>query len=156
MNNAPNTPPNLIQAWQFGVEIQGFTAAYFTRSNLPEIEFEESSFAPAGSLFNTKLPGRATFSDVVMSLGQRAEEAEDAAWLWVTKQADFQTQVGADPSSFMLDVAITQYSRPGNAFRRWVLFGAWVKKYVPGDMDGSSSDPIVRELTLTYQFAEPQ
>lgn len=152
MNDAPRTPVAQVQAWQFGVEIDGFTQAYFTKATLPEVELDTAEFSPAGSMFNQKLPGRAAFADITLTMGTRSDTAEDEAFTWLTQTFNVLEQIGADPADFLRDIAIVQYSRPGVEFRRWVLHGAWVKKYAPGEQDGSSSDNVMRELTLSYQY----
>ena len=58
MNSVGVTPKNLHQKWQFGVVIDGFEAGLFTKASLPEFEFDEVKFSPAGAIFDQKVAGR--------------------------------------------------------------------------------------------------
>ena len=69
MNEAGVTPLALNQKWQFGLEIDGFLWAYFSKASFPEMEFDEVTFAPAGSMFDQKAAGRAKFSDIEVEKG---------------------------------------------------------------------------------------
>ena len=67
MNRAGVTPKSLMQKWQFGIEIAGFDAMLFEKSDFPELDFDEVKFAPAGSIFDQKAAGRAVFKDIKVS-----------------------------------------------------------------------------------------
>jgi len=146
------TPADMVHKFQFGVEIDGFEQALFQKCNLPEIEFDEATFGGAGSYFDMKLPGRAKFADIVLELGTRADTASDEVLEWIEQQVDLAQHRSSPPSEFLRDLAIIQYTRPGLEYRRWNVHGAWVKKYVPGEGDGASSDIQIRQVTLTYQY----
>lgn len=148
----PVTPPDLIHKFQFAVEIDGWEQAYFTKANLPEIEFDEATLAPGGSYFDVKLPGRAKFSDITLELGTRADVADDEALAWLSSQVDLAKHRSSVPSEFLRDIAIVQNNRPGEEYRRWTVHGAWIKKYTPGEGDGSSSDFQIRQIVIAYQF----
>lgn len=152
MNDAGVTPKDLIQSWQFAVEIDGFEAAYFTKADLPEAEFEEVTFAPAGSAFDQKLPGRAKFADITLEKGIPADSADTAAFTWLTSQMDFSAGTGTPAADYLKDIAVVEYSRDGQAARRWNLRGAWIKKYTPGNREGGKSENAMEQIVVTYQY----
>lgn len=147
-----NTPQSLVQAWQFGVEINGFDTALFRKGQEPKTEFDESSFAPGGSMFDQKLPGRAKFADITLEKGQLQAGADSAALAWVQTQVDVINVTGGLPSSFLRDVDIVRYDRTGKEIRRWTLHGAWVKSLEFDDIEGGKSDPSIEKITLAYQY----
>jgi len=154
MNNVGVTPKSLHQKWQFGVEIDGFTAAYFTKANLPEVEFEVTKFAPGGAIFDQKAPGRATFNDVTLEMGVPQDNAAGEELMeWLKLQIDIPNNVGAcAPEDAMKDVDIIEFSRCGEEIRRWRLHDAFIKTAKFGELDGSSSDNSIRSATIAYNY----
>lgn len=152
MNNVGLVPKSLHQKWQFGVEIDGFTAAYFTKANLPEFEFEDVAFAPGGSIFDQVAAGRVSFSDVTLEMGEPQGEAGDALYEWVEQVVDTLTNSGGVPETYLRDVDIVQFDRTGTEYKRWRLHGAYPKSGNFGELEGGSSDNTIRTLTLKYQY----
>lgn len=153
MNSAGVTPQSVHQQWQFGVEIQGFNAAYFTSVDpLPNINFEEVTFAPAGSMFDQKVAGRASFPDITLSKGIPQDNPETDILDWIKKCINVYQATGGVPKDYMRDVDIVDYDRTGREIRRYRLYGAWVKEYNPGSRDGGSSENSIEEMVLTYQY----
>lgn len=145
-------PKNIMQKYQWAIEINGFNAALFSKGKPPTTEFEESVFAPAGSMHDLKSPGRVKFEDLTYEKGILADGADNSAVDWLTSQADFESGTGQNPEAFMRDVDIVLYDRSGSEIKRFRLHGAWIKKLEYDDLEGGSSDPAFEKLTLTYQF----
>lgn len=152
MNSAGVTPQSLQQKWQWGVEISGFDAAFFTQSDFPEIEFEEVEFNPAGSMFPQKVAGRASFSDVTLEKGVPQENTEENILDWIRQCITVAAGTGGVPTDYMRDVDLVKYDRTGNEIQRFRLFNAWVKSAKFGEADGSSSDNEIETMTLSYQY----
>lgn len=152
MNSAGTTAKSMAQKWQFGIEIQGFVEAYFTKIGLPEIEFEESTFSPAGSMFDQKSAGRATFADIEAEKGVPQDVNDTALIDWVKQCISVYQGTGGVPSSYMRDIDIVRYDRTGAEIQRYRLFGAWIKKANFGELEGSSSDNDIEAMTITYQY----
>lgn len=152
MNSAGVTPQNLQQRWQFTIEIDGFDAAYFTQSGMPEVEFEESVFNPAGSMFPQKTAGRASFSDIEMQKGVPADNPEENILDWIRECANFHEATGGVPSQYMRTVDLVKYDRAGREIQRFRLYNAWVKSARFGEGDGSSSENDIETMTLAYQY----
>ncbi len=152
MKYSGNTPKSLYQRYQFAVEINGFDYALFQKVKLPDIEFEEVAFAPAGSMFDQKVAGRAKFSDITYEKGIQQDGTDREALNWVQKILDVNASSGGVPEDYMRDVDIVQYNRQGNETRRWTLHGAWVKKLEYGELEGKSNENVIEVMTLSYQY----
>lgn len=152
MNQAGVMPKELIQNWSFSIEIDGFNAAYFTKAEMPKVEFEQAEFAPAGSLFDQKLPGRAKFDDITLDRGVFADGVDSEAYTWISQTADFAAGIGAIQTMYLKDIAIVEYDRVGNEMRRWDLHGAWIKKYEAGTREGKNTENAIETITITYQY----
>jgi len=145
-------PESLYQNWQFAIEVNGFDVALFKKGQEPKTEFEEVTFAPAGSLYDQKVAGRMKFGDLTLEKGVLANGSDEAARDWVRIQADVNLGVGALPSMYMRDVDIVRYDRAGNETRRWTLHGVWVKSLEYDDLEGGSSDNTIEKISLSYQY----
>lgn len=152
MNAAGTMPKNVHKKGQFGIEVNGFNAAIFTKGKFPSVEFDTSEFKPAGCGFPQKSAGLAKFDDLTFEKGILVDGADTAALDWVTKQMDFESGTGENPETYMRDVDLVAYDIKGAEFRRFTLHGAWVKKYEGDDHEGGSSDHTVEKLTICYQY----
>lgn len=152
MNSAGVTPQSVQQKWQYSVEIDGFDAAYFTRSDFPEMEFEEVEFNPAGSMFPQKAAGRASFNDVTLEKGVPQDNPEENILDWIRQCITVAAGTGGVPADYMRSVSLVKYDREGNEIKRFNLKNAWVKTANFGEGDGSSSDNDIESMTLTYQY----
>lgn len=68
MADKPRTT-GLTQRWQYRVRLGAMEAAYFQKGNLPSKEIEESTFKPAGLIFDEKYPGRIKYNDITLEKG---------------------------------------------------------------------------------------
>lgn len=152
MTSPGTTPKSLYQNYGWAIEINGFDTALFTKGKEPTTEFEAVSFSPAGSMYDQKVAGRASFEDITFEKGMLADGSEDAARAWVNQQIEVNEHTGALPSDYTQDVDVVRYDRTGQETRRWTLHGAWVKKLEYDDLDGSSSDNTLEKMTLCFQY----
>jgi phage tail-like protein len=152
MNSAGVTPKSLQQKWQFGVQIQGFDAALFSKADLPEVEFDEVEFNPGGSMFPQKAAGRAKFNDITLEKGIPQENPETNILDWVRECITVAAATGGVPSDYQRDVDLVLYDRKGAEFRRYRLFNAFIKTAKMGDAEGSSSDNNIESMTLCFQY----
>ena len=152
MQHAGNVPRNVAQKWQFGVEIDGFPVAFFTKSTLPEVEFEETLFQPGGALYDQKMAGRPTFNDVEMEKGIPQDDSDMSLLDWVRQCINVSQGTGTAPAAYMKDVDIVRYKRDGSVHKRYRLYDAWVKTANFGELEGGSSDADIEKMTLCYQY----
>jgi len=154
MNSDGVTPLNLVQKWQFGVEIDGFTAANFHKSSLPDVDFDEVKFSPGGAIFDQKAAGRAHYKNVTCELGQPADGSDTDILTWIGQCLDAVNNSGGLPSDYMKDVDIVQYNRSGTEIKRWRLHSSWIKNAKMGDVEGGSSENVIRAIEICYNYFE--
>jgi len=152
MNSAGVTPRSLAHAWQFSVEIAGFDPAFFQKADLPEVQMEEANFAPAGSLFDQKTASRVKYEDLKLEKAVPQENTETNILTWIRQMITVAAGIGAVPRDYMRDVDVVVYDRTGSEIKRYRFFGAFVKTAKFGSLDGSSSENVIEELTLCYQY----
>jgi len=150
--NIATVPRNLYQNWQFAIEINGFDVALFQKSSLPKTEFEEVTFAPAGSLFDQKVAGRMKFDDITLEKGILADGSDDAARQWLQQVGAATLGIGGTPEMYLRELDIVQYDRTGIETRRWHLHGAWIKALEYDDLEGGNTNNTIEKLTLSYQY----
>lgn len=152
MNASGTMPKNVQKKYQFGIEINGFDAALFTKGKFPSVEFDVSEFNAAGSGFPQKSHGRAKFENLTFEKGILVDGADTAALDWLTKHMDFETGTGATTEAVMRDLDLIGYDVAGREFRRFTLHGAFIQKYEGDDYEGGSSEHAVEKLSLCYQY----
>jgi phage tail-like protein len=152
MNSAGVTPQSLQQKWQFSVEIDGFDAAFFQKADFPKVEFDEVAFAPAGSMFDQKAAGRASFPDITLEKGVPQENVEENVLDWIRQCITVAAATGGVPSDYMRSASLVEYDRTGAEIKRFNLKNAWVKSADMGEGDGSASDNNIESMTLCYQY----
>lgn len=154
ISTIPSIPKHLRLKNLFGVEINGFISAYFTKIDRPKVEHEEVAFAGAGSHRDEKLPGRQSFPDITAEKGVAAFGTDDEVLNWLKEQTDFISGVGSAPAGMLRDIAIVEYNREHAEVARWSLIGAWVKSFDGGELDGSASENVIDSITFCYQHLE--
>lgn len=152
MNNVGITPKSMHQKWQFGIEIEGFDAAYFTKSDLPEMEFDEVAFSPGGSIYDQKSAGRLKFNDITMESGEPQDGSGDAMLGWVNACVTILQNTGGLPDSYMKDIDIVQFDRTGKEIKRWRLHSSYIKSCKFGELEGGSSDVTIKTMTISYNY----
>jgi phage tail-like protein len=156
MNNVGVTAKSLHQKWQFGVEIDGFDVAYFTKAALPDFEFDEVAFSPGGAIFDQKAAGRVKFNDVTLEMGTPQNDTQGEDFIdWFQQCVDVAQNAGAVPDDYMKDIDIVEYDRSGTEIRRWTLNGSFVKSGKLGDLEGGSSENTIRSCVIAYQYFTP-
>lgn len=147
-----NTPKSLYQNWQFAIEINGFDVALFKKGQEPKTEFEEVAFAPAGSMFDQKVAGRAKFDDLNFERGQLQDGSDKAALDWIRREIDVNTVTGRLPADYMKDIDLVRYDRTGKETRRWTLHGAWVKVLEYDELEGGNTENSIEKITICFQY----
>lgn len=147
-----NMPKSLYQNFQFAIEMNGFDVALFKKGSEPKTDFEVATFAPAGSMFDQKVAGRATFEDITFEKGILQDGSDEAARDWLKQIIDVNAATGGLPDSYMRDMDVVRYDRQGSETRRWSLHGAWIKTLEYDELEGGSSEPSVEKITICYQY----
>lgn len=149
----PKVPESLVHRNKFAIECNGFDLALFTKAKLPEVEFDEITFSPAGSEFDQKVAGRAKYADITLEKGVlQVGIADRGALDWIQTILEVNTGLGVPAAAYVRDVDIVLYSDLGIETRRFTLHGAFIKKLEYGDADASVSENVIEIITLTYQY----
>lgn len=158
MKHAGVRPRSTHQKWQAGVEISGFPVGLFTRATFPKFRFQEDTFKPAGTVWDHKLPSRISFEDVELEKGLLqtrdlwGDGVDDSILTWMRQCVTIAAIKGGVPEDYLRDVDLIRYDRAGKAIQRFRLYNCYPKAGDFGDMDGSSSEPTIEKITLSYEW----
>lgn len=155
MGVMPNFPGNPRQKWQFQVLVDGMPVAWFQAATLPTVGVEQDTFNPAGSIRPTKFAGRLTYGDATLAKGMPSENADMAAFNWLTQAANAMTGDAGNPAEYKRDVEIVHLDKKGVVVQSWILHGAYCSQ-VEWEQNEGSSDHEVETLTLSVDWVEEQ
>lgn len=157
-----DTLSNTVSNQHSGIKV--FSRAGFSKVTTPKVTINEISYRE--NIDNTrfiKVPGLAKYEPVTLSRGVTSSRDlydwfrlvnEELALLATAQELQKDAQYSAAQSdNFRKDVVIEVLDREGKPIKAWYLFNAWPSSYSPGnDLDASSDEKLVEELTLTYEF----
>jgi len=144
----------------FGV----ITRAGFSEIQLPKVTVNEMSYRE--NIDNqrfSKGPGLAKYEPITLFRGVTENRDmydwyrlvnDEVALLAVAQELSRDSKIGPVQSeNFRKDIIIEVLDREGNPVKAWYLFNAWPSGYKGGnDLNASSEEKLVEELTLTYEF----
>lgn len=159
---ARTTVEDPIKVFRFRVEIPQFSGVRLGFSEVTGLESEtEVAEYREGGMNSTpqKSPGLTKFTDLVLKRGQLFDAGLGAdfmyAWTGAVYSASRGASVGSTLTLFRYDLFIGQYANDNSLVRRWKLVEAWPKKWKPfSDLNGTSSDNSIEELTLAHEGFE--
>lgn len=137
----------------------GFSKVSSPKATINEISYREN----IDNTRFTKVPGLAKYDPITLSRGVTSSRNlydwyrlvnEEIALLATAQELSKDTQYSvAQSDTFRKDVVIEVLDREGKPVKAWYLFNAWPIQYTPGnDLDASSEEKLIEELTLTYEF----
>jgi phage tail-like protein len=131
--------------FNFVVDIGDAEGIAFAEVELPAaeievIEYREGADGPSSS---RKLPGRASYGNVVL---RRGISGRLELWEWFKSVRDGQLQ--------RRDVTITLLDEQRQAVQRWFLRDAWPTKYDPSDLNAKGNEVFVELLELAVDSIE--
>lgn len=101
-----------------------------------------------------KSPGQTKFDNVTFSRGQILDGGQNDFYDWYRNVYSVQTARGA-VVDHRRDIEITQYDRAGQPAVRWRLHNCFPPEFKAfSDLDGSSNDNSIEELTVAYEGFE--
>lgn len=138
--------------WNWGVEIDGYTRAFFTTIDRPKINTEIMEVNPGGTHRPVKLPGRMTFDDLTAERGVLIKNDPDFV-KWLNDIQEFQNgDSSLSYDQLLKTIDIVEYDHQSQEVCRWRLFGAWPSAIDGNDLDGSASEVVTESMTITYQY----
>jgi len=153
MWKAPGDLKHLAQNWQWGIEVDGFELALFSKGAAPSVTVEEADFDSAGSLYTMPTAARVTWDPITFEKGILADGSDDEALYWLFTTFNVLEQTGWVPADYKRDIDVINFARTGQAFRRWRLHHSWIKSLKYTDLDGSSNDITFEQIEIRYHYA---
>jgi phage tail-like protein len=137
----------------------GFSGVTLPRMNIGEMNYRENI---DGNRF-TKYAGLSRYEPVILKRGVTKNRdlydwlrlVNEELALLVSAQELSKTTIKPTQQSenYRKDVIIEVLDRQGEPVKGWYLINAWPSSYKPGDdLEASSEQKLVEELTLTYEL----
>ena len=127
-----------IEVRQLGVKIASFKEVSGLESSIEVIDYREGGdkFSP-----NRKLPGKVTYTNIVLKVGITDDEE---LWKWHLKW------VKGEPAE-RVDFQIVLLDRAGNDKRTWNIQQAWPAKWVGPSFNAEAHEVAIQTLELAHE-----
>lgn len=142
---------SFFKKFNFEVEVQGVGHAGFSKVSELSVEVANSQYWEGGRLIAHKSPGRLTFPDITL---ERGATLDRDLYTWFENVIQLASGVGLPDPNYKRSLEIVQKDRDGSTARRWSVYGAWPIKFVQGDWDANSDDPLIESVTLAVDYWE--
>jgi len=149
-----------IPAYRFAVEIDGILSdGWFTSMSGLGVTRETEEVPQGGvNTYVHKLAGRYKYTDITLKQGIFPGESDLWKWMMAFDYRWFFYDYEVDRTS----ISIVQYGMQSlglfgyspDVVRTWTLYEAFPVGYKLGDLDSSSNDVAIDELTITYHYLE--
>jgi phage tail-like protein len=138
-----------FQGAYFAVEVDGLDLAFFTACSGMSLEFEVMEYKnimkKGGVKTTTKVPGRAKYSEVVLKRGfTPSKDLHD----WFKTVTDAKDKVPYKTG------AIVVYDRESAEVARFSLLNMWPSKMSVSDLNASTDEVMIEELTMQHEFID--
>ncbi len=139
---------------------RGIIEGMFRRCSRPSAEIIKGEILGGGSVAPYKYPTSVRYRDVVLESGRTSDRG---LYNWFAQVLRAAGAMSGATTGFRRTVEIQELSRRlGEPFNpraqtvvdTWILHGAWVTGYGPGEYDNQSDEFLIENVTLTYDFFE--
>lgn len=135
-----------FQAGYFALEVDGLVHGFF--QNLSGLErntevVDNWETTAEGRTINRKYPGKTTFGDITLRRGVTSN-GEIHEWHKKVSDGKIERKNGS----------VVMYDSMGAEVARWNFENGFPTKTSIADLDASSGDIVVEELTIAHEFAE--
>lgn len=143
----PTDPHGVYRNNRFLVEVDGLTAAGFSRVQLPAassavVEYREGN---ARRPTPTKLSGSMAYDPLVL---ERAVTESRELYDW------FAQAESGDVEGARRNVAVVLLDESGESGPRWTFTDAWPARYSPPALDAGTNEPALETLELVHEGME--
>ena len=145
------TARSFFKKFNYVVEIDGVAHAGFSKVSELSVEVANSQYWEGGRLIAHKSPGRLTFADLTL---ERGATLDKDLHRWFEDVVQVASGLGLPDDVYKRNFDIVQKDRDGATVRRWSVYGAWPTKFVAGDWDATSDDPLIESVTLAIDYWE--
>ena len=137
---------------RFIMYIDGIPSYMIKKVAAPSIEFGEVKIDHINSYF--KVAGKAEWKDITLSLyNPISPSGQQAVAEWWRTCYESTTGRAGYADFYKKDITLDIVGPVGDIVSEWVLVGAWLKSFNPGEYDWSSGDAIEMDATITYDYA---
>lgn len=144
------TPKPFLKRYKFLIESDRLGDAAFQKCSEFEQDIEVNEYAEGGAIFNEKDAGRVKFSNITMSRGCTIDDNDIENWQLEAAAAG--DDIGGVGDSYKSNMDISSLQRDGSPGRRYRLFSAWPKRVKVGPWDNGSSEHVMTEVEICFNF----
>lgn len=137
-----------FQSSMFALELDGVKVGFFTGCSglgaevgVTEIKVVDDK----GRQRTKKVPGRLSFNDIVL---KRGYSADSALTEW------FHQIVEGKVTDARRSGSVVVFDHAGSEVDRWNFEHGWPSKWSASDLDASSDDVMIEELTIVHEWLE--
>jgi len=149
LTNWQPTQKNLWRISIDGTPAYNLAEDWFSKGNLPSWTHDVAEIPYMNE--RKYIPGKIKYEPITFELRDPIIE-QGAANLrnWCYTVYDPTTGRGNYAALAKKNLTISQVDPAGNVIREWMLEGAWPSAAKFGDLDYTSSDPVLESVTVTY------
>lgn len=135
-----------LVAFKFGLEIEGKLSGYFTNvggiGSETEVVQQKVVNSQTGETIIRQIPGRLTWTPVTL---KRGVTSSMDIWAWR------QQVVEGNIDKARTNCSIVAYSQDNKEIARWNFEKAWPSKVVGPEMDASSTNYMIEDVTIVHE-----
>ncbi len=147
------TPAEPKMKHRFVMYIENIPVFMIKAANRPSIQFEPVVMDHIN--IKRKLQGKGDWQELTIGLYDFVvPSAAQAAMEWVRLSHESMTGRRGYAEWYKKDVTLALLDPPGGVCEEWVLKGAFITTANFQDLDWSTSDVVMVELTLAYDYAQ--
>lgn len=137
---------------RFIMYIEGIPSFIVKASDRPSIDQGEIILDHIN--IERKLKGKSRWQDITLTLYDPiVPSGAQAVMEWIRLHHESVTGRDGYSDFYMKDITMNSLGPIGDKVEEWTLKGAWIKSAMFGNMDWSTEDAVMIELTLSYQYA---
>jgi len=144
-------PLDFYTRQEFIVEIDGISRAGFMTMSELAVEVTVATLMEGGRATPHKRPVKKNYPNV--TLGRGVTDDRDI-YDWMGQVSSASTGTGLTGTDYKRNIDIVQLDRDGSERRRWTLFGCFPVRFVAGDWDADSDDPLVEQVEIAFDYFE--
>jgi hypothetical protein len=137
---------------RFIMEIDGIQSYVVKTANRPTATSEVVELDHIN--LKRKIKGKTTWEDITITLYDPiVPSGAQMVMDWVRQSHESLTGRDGYASFYKKDITLYILGPVGDKVEQWTLKGAWINSANFGELDWSSNDPVMIELTLTMDYA---
>jgi len=145
-----NFEPKLAN--RFIMEIDGIPSFMIKTANRPKLESEVVELDHIN--LKRKIKGKSNWTDITITLYDPiVPSGAQSVMEWIRSGHESITGRDGYADFYKKNIDFYMLGPVGDKVEQWKIVGAWISSAEFGDVDWSSTDPVMISLTLTYDYA---